>query len=84
MESVVFLDGFYLPLAELTEIITDNLRLDKFVKTILESSLTLDLHRKYIKILNSFLLVIALLAVDDIDQLSFEVRIDELALIGVL
>lgn len=84
MKSVIFLDGFYLTLAELTEIIADNLRLDQFMKAILEISLTLDLYGKYIEIFNSFLGVIALLTVYYIDQLSFEVSIDELTLVGVL
>lgn len=84
MEPVVFLDGFHLALAELAEIVADDLGFDELIEAVLEGVLTLDFHREDIEVLDPLLLVVALLAVDDIDQFSLEVGIDEFPLVGVL
>jgi hypothetical protein len=83
VEAIVLLDRLYFAFTEITKIIADNLRLDKLVQAILQISLVFDLNSEDIKVFNSLFFVVAFLAVDDIHQLSFEIIIDEIVLVGI-
>lgn len=73
VKFMIFLNAFDLHVAELTKVVANNLRLSVFTDAFLDRFEIFYLNGKNIKGFYSFLLMKALITVDNIDNLAFKI-----------